>query len=109
SISAEIAGRPAIILPGSWALYALGAWAAIAAWSLLGVGRGLWHLHILRKSCIPVDTALLDVRLQETLERNQSKRPVRLYTSDLVHVPTAVGFVKPLIVIPGWVMQELSP
>jgi beta-lactamase regulating signal transducer with metallopeptidase domain len=109
NIPAATVGHPPIMLPGSWALYVVGAWAAIAAWSLLGVGRGLWHLHILRKSCIPVDTALLDVRLQETLERNQSKRPVRLYTSDLVHVPTAVGFVKPLIVIPGWVMQELSP
>jgi Zn-dependent protease with chaperone function len=109
SISAEIASRPAITLPGSWALYFLGAWAAIAAWSLLGVGRGLWHLHILRKSCIPVDPGVLDARSQGTLERNRSKRPVRLCTSDLVHVPTAVGFVKPVIVVPGWVMQELSP
>jgi hypothetical protein len=25
---------------------------------LLGVGRGLWHLHVLRKSCVPVDPAM---------------------------------------------------
>ena len=106
-ISAESAGS-AITVPASWALYAFGAWAAIAAWFLLGVGRGLWHLHELRKSCLPVDLAEIDSRLQETLERNRSTRPVTLCTSDLVRVPTAIGFFKPVIVVPGWVMQELS-
>ena len=97
-----------ITLRGSWALYAVIAWAAIAAWSLLGVARSLWHLHLLRKSCLPVDTAGLDRRLQETLERNRATRPVALCTSDRVRVPTAIGFMKPVVVVPGWVMQELS-
>ena len=107
STPAKTAGS-VITMPGSWALYAVGAWAAIAAWSLLGVARSLWHLYILRKSCLPVDPAALDHRLQETLARNRAKRPVRLCTSDLVRVPTAIGFMKPVIVVPGWVMQELS-
>src|ERR1700733_343798 len=68
SVSTETIGRSAIILPGSWALYALGAWAALAVWFLLGVGRGMWHLHVLRKSCEPVDISALDRRLRETLE-----------------------------------------
>lgn len=97
-----------ITVPGSWALYAVGAWAAIAAVSLLRVGRGLWHLQVLRKSCVKVNSAELDSRVQETFERNRAKRPVTLCTSRLVNVPTAVGFVKPLIIVPGWVMQELS-
>jgi len=97
-----------IILPGSWALYAVGAWAAIAVWSLLRVGRGLWHLRVLRKSCVAVDPAGLEPRVRETLERNRGKRPVRLCTSDLVNIPTAVGFIKPLVIVPGWVMQELT-
>lgn len=107
NISAASAGS-AITVPGSWALYAFGAWVAIAAWFLLGVGRGLWHLHVLRRSCLPVDLAKIDSRLQETLERNRSARPVILCTSDLVRVPTAIGFLKPVIGVPGWVMQELS-
>src|ERR1700687_600139 len=85
-ISAEGAAS-AITVPGSWALYAFGAWAAIAAWFLLGVGRGLWHLHVLRRNCLPVDLAEIDSRLQETLERNRSTRPVTVCTSDLVRVP----------------------
>ena len=99
---------PALSLPISWALYAFAAWAAIAAWFLLGVGRGLWHLHALRKSCVPVDPAALDARLRATLKRNQTPRPIALRTSDQVHVPTALGLVKPAVVIPAWVMQELS-
>jgi beta-lactamase regulating signal transducer with metallopeptidase domain len=108
SLSAKSVG-PAITVPGSWALYAVGAWAAIATWFLLGVGQGLWHLHVLRKSCRPVDAAGLDPRLQETLEGKRSPRPVTLCTSDGVRVPTAIGLMKPVIVVPCWVMQELSP
>jgi Zn-dependent protease with chaperone function len=52
---------------------------------------------------------MLDPRLQETLARSQSPRPVSLCTSDRVHVPTAIGLVKPAVVLPRWVMQELSP
>ena len=101
-------GRPAITLPVSWALYLFAAWAAIAAWALLGVGRSLWHLHVLRQSCVPVDPSLLDARLRETLDRNQSPRPVALFTSDRVEVPTALGLAQLAVVVPDWVMRELS-
>jgi len=109
SISAPALSRSAITLPGSWALYIFAAWAAIAGWYLLGVARGLWHLHVLRKSCVPVDSAMLDVRLRETLARDGSSRRVDLCTSDRVQVPTAIGLVKPAVIIPSWVIEELSP
>ena len=105
-ISAGVAGTAAVTLPSSWALYAAAAWAAIAGWLLAGVGRGLWHLHVLRKSCVPVDAARLDDRVRKTLER--SMRRVGLCISDRVSVPTVVGFANPVILVPGWVMQELS-
>jgi len=62
----------------------------------------------LRKSCVPVDAAKLDPLVRETFERNQLSRAATLCTSDLVHVPTAIGFMKPVIVVPSWVMNELS-
>ena len=65
--SAQAASRAAITLPGSWALYIFVAWAAVAAWSLLGVARSLWHLRVLRRSCFPVDSAILDAQVRETL------------------------------------------
>jgi Zn-dependent protease with chaperone function len=108
-VPAETLGRAPITLPVSWALYLFAAWAVIAGWSLLGVGRGLWHLHVLRKTCVPIEPELLDGQLRETLARNQSSRPVALCTSDRVQVPTAIGLVNPAVVFPRWVMQELPP
>jgi beta-lactamase regulating signal transducer with metallopeptidase domain len=98
----------AITLPGSWARYIFAAWAAIATWSLLGVARSLWHLRVLRSSCVPVDPAILDALVRETLERNASHRPVAFCTSDLVQVPTAIGLVSPAVILPTWILQELS-
>lgn len=109
SLHAANLSKSVITLPLSWTLYLFTAWAAIALWALLGVGRGLWHLHVLRKTCVPIDPALLDARLQETLARNQSPRAVALCTSDQVQVPTAIGILRPAVVLPLWVMQELSP
>jgi beta-lactamase regulating signal transducer with metallopeptidase domain len=106
-VSAETA-HPAIALPSSWAHYLFGAWAVVAVWLLIGVARGLRHLHVLRKSCIPVDTTELDPLVRDTVERNQSSRSATLCTSDLVRVPTAIGLTKPVIAIPAWVMNELS-
>ncbi len=110
----QAASHAAITLPGFWALRIFAAWAAIAAWSLLGVARGLWHLRVLRRSCVPVDPGMLDARVRKTLARvgspeTPSHRPVALCTSDLVQVPTAIGLVKPAVILPSWILQELSP
>ena len=111
---AQTAGRAAVTLPGFWALCIFVAWAAIAAWSLLGVVRGVWHLRVLRRSCLPIDLTMLDAQVRATLARagsseNASPRPVALCTSDLVHVPTAIGLIKPAVILPSWILQELSP
>ena len=42
------------------------------------------------------------------MEEFDSPRPVRLCVSDRLRVPTAIGFTKPLVVIPSWTMEELS-
>jgi beta-lactamase regulating signal transducer with metallopeptidase domain len=107
-IPAQSPNRPAITVPGSWAIYFFVAWAVIAGWALLRVGAGLWHLHVLRKNCVPVNVEDLDARIQDTLARVQTNRRVAFCTSALVHVPTALGLLKPAVVVPRWVMRELS-
>ena len=108
SSGAGLAQRSEITMPGSWALYIFAAWLLMAAAGLLRVGLGFWHLRRVRKSCVPVDIAALDPVLRKTLEEFDSPRPVRLCVSDRLRVPTAIGFTKPLVVIPSWTMQELS-
>jgi beta-lactamase regulating signal transducer with metallopeptidase domain len=108
-LASTAARHAAIVVPRSWALYFLAIWGMIALWFVLGVIRALWHLHVLRRNCIPLDTATLDPILRHTLERHSARRRTALCTSEQVRVPTAVGLFKPIILIPGWVMRELSP
>src|SRR5262249_14375159 len=57
----------------------------------------------------PVDTSTLDPLACETLRRFHAVRSVQLCQSDCVRVPTALGFLKPLVVLPTWAMQDLPP
>ena len=100
---------PVVTLPDTFALYLFSGWAVIAFWLLMGISRSLWHLRRIRKSCVEIDTASLDSALQETLRRHQGKREFALCTSTQVRVPTALGLVRPAVVIPDRLMQELSP
>lgn len=103
-----LAKRSEIILPSAWALYIFAGWSLVAALGLLRIALGFWHLRRLRQSCIPVDVATLDLVLRNTLAEFESPRTVELAVSNNLRVPTAIGFVKPMVVIPSWTMQELS-
>lgn len=100
--------RPAVTLPESWALYLFGVWAVIAGYLLFRVTGAMWHLRMLRKSCVPVDFSQLEPVVQETLRRCRMKRAVEFCTSEQVKVPTAIGLMKPAVVVPRWIISELS-
>ena len=104
----ELTRQSEITMPASWALYIFGLWAVVAVAGLMRVGAGFWHLHRLRKTCVGLEVATLDPLLQKTLEEFDSPRTVAVCVSPQLRVPTAVGFVKPLVVLPSWTMQELS-
>jgi len=98
----------AITIPSSWALDIFFAWAVIAGLALLRLGVGLWQLRKLRASCPAVDVTTLDPAVRQTLQTFQAIRPVTLCHSERVKVPTAIGFLKPAVVMPVWALQELS-
>ncbi len=101
--------RPAITVPDSWAVYLFAGWATLAAWFLVGVGRALWHIRALKKSCRQIDMTEVDPAVRQVLRAETQSRAVRLCTSEQVRVPTAIGLLNPTIVVPQWVMDELSP
>ena len=107
--SGSFSSESAIMVPASWALYMFAAWAVIAFAGLVRVGISLWHLRRVRRSCVPIDLATLDPALRQTLEKFSSSRTVTICASDGVRVPTAIGFARPLVVIPAWALRELSP
>jgi beta-lactamase regulating signal transducer with metallopeptidase domain len=98
----------AITVPGSWALVIFLVWALVAGVALLRVGIGLWQLRKLRRSCSVIDNATLHPVLSASLQAFQPIRRVTLCQSDRLRVPTAIGFLKPIVVIPIWAMRELS-
>jgi len=108
-LAAMAARHNAVVVPDSWALYFLILWGVIALWFILGVVRALWHLHVLRRNCVRIDAATLDPILRETLARHGARRRIALCISEHVRVPTAIGLFKPLVLIPEWVVRELSP
>ena len=98
----------AITLPDRWALYLCATWALIAGWLALSLARSLWHLHVLHRESDAVDLSTLSPLLRETLEQQRGHRAVALRISNRVHVPMAIGLLRPAILVPRWVMQELS-
>ena len=102
------ASRGEISLPVSWALGLFAAWAFIAAVNLARVGVGLWQLRKLRSKCTPIPMAQLDDSLQKTLAEFDSIRNVTLCVSSDLRMPAAIGYLKPLVVLPDWALEELS-
>ena len=100
--------RAAVTLPGSWAFYLFAVWAGIAAWFLLRLGIGLWRLRSLRGTFVPVDLEEPDAQVRETLTHRGRRGPVPLYTSERVQVPAVIGLFEPVVVVPRWVLDELS-
>jgi len=96
-----------LTLSSTWAVYIVIAWAMIAAFLLGRVMLGLLQLRGLRRDCIAVDGEVSS-GVREALARS-GRKEVRLCTSNRIQVPTAIGFCKPTIVIPAWLMREFSP
>ncbi len=101
--------RPAITMPGSWALMLFLLWAAGVCVAMLRLGFGLWNLRQMRRSCTPVVLTELDPVLRQTVNEVLASNSLALATSDTVRVPAAIGFWKQTIVLPTWALRELPP
>ena len=114
-MSAPVSGslRPAIAIPGRWALFVFLAWAVGVGVAMARLATGLWHLRQLRRSCTPVVAADLDPAVRKTVEvigaSKSASKPVTVATSECVRVPAAIGFWRRTIVLPAWALRELPP
>ncbi|MGA8503690.1 MAG: M56 family metallopeptidase [Candidatus Sulfotelmatobacter sp.] len=99
--------RPLIALPAAWGILLFLAWVLFVSAGMLRLAAGLWRLRQLRRNCIAIDPAQLEPAVRKTLADFSSSRSVALATSEDVRVPSALGFFKPMIVIPAWALREL--
>jgi beta-lactamase regulating signal transducer with metallopeptidase domain len=99
--------HPGFAVPAFWAAVFFLLWIAIAVLGLARVAVGIWQVRQIRRNCTEVPPAELDPELRVLLA--ESRRPVRLLTSENVRVPAALGFRHPAIVLPAWALRELTP
>lgn len=123
--------RPEIAIASSSAIYIFAAWAFLAAIALARVAVGLLRVRKLREGCTPIEDFPLcssvpsvvklgfssrkepqqraGLATEDTEEHRGIHRRVQICVSDNVRVPTAVGFFRPMVVIPSWALEQLSP
>ena len=105
--------RPAITIPGGWALFVFLVWALGASFAMMRLAAGLWRLRRLSRSCTPIVAADLDPAVRKTVEAIGasgsviSSNSITIATSECVRVPSAIGFWKRTIVLPAWALREL--
>ena len=100
--------RSEIVLPGFWAVGIFAVWILIAALATMRIVVGLWKLRRLRRGAVALATSSLPPSIQLVIAQFQSGRRVTVCSSSAVTVPTAIGFFRPAILIPDWVLRELS-
>jgi beta-lactamase regulating signal transducer with metallopeptidase domain len=104
----DLPAHSVLRLPASWALYTFALWALVAGVLLLRIALALWQIRTLRATATVIHPADLPSSLQELFCQSGSKRAVAICRSDRVRVPMAVGLFKPAVLLPSWLLQEMS-
>ncbi len=95
------------MLPDRWAIYISAGWALCSVFAFARIAFGATRIVRLRKSCTVIEPSQLAPEIQQTLAQFQSRRAVSLCTSEAVSVPAAIGFFRPIVVIPTPLLNEL--
>lgn len=101
--------QSAAIFLGQVAPWLTAAWLCGVAVSSCKLMRGFWWVQTIRKEeTNAVNRDLLE-RLDDLRRRLLISRPVRLLKSALVEVPTVVGWLRPVILLPVSSLAGLTP
>lgn len=104
---AEQSGGAAVVtVSPRWAMYLFFAWASVAALGLLRVAIALWQVRQLRNRASTLELGSLNPELRAVVAEFGKFRSVELKVSRQLEVPTAIGFFKPAIVLPHWLLEE---
>jgi beta-lactamase regulating signal transducer with metallopeptidase domain len=100
------AATPLIHLGDTWAACLAAFWMIGATAGLIRVAVGLISLGHLRRNCRAL---AISPELQTLVDEFCPSRRVQLLASDTVAAPCAIGYFHPAVILPGWLMDELSP
>jgi len=99
-------GHALVTVSSAWAWYVFLAWAGMASIGLLRVALATLQLRRMRAEAAAVDLKTLDPDLRALLEDFQPCRKVSVLVSQRLEVPTAIGFYKPAIILPAWLLES---
>ena len=99
---------PHLDVSAQFLVYAFAAWAAISLFGLLRICAGLLRLRALRRRARELDVSELPLAERSILQESSPRRDVRICISNEINAPTAVGFIRPAVLIPEWTLSELS-
>lgn len=69
--------------------------------------QSLLYLRKLKQKALPLKTH--QEQLQGWMDSHEIRRPIRLMTSSKVNVPMSLGFVRPVILMPDFLINQLTP
>lgn len=90
----------------SVAWYAFLVWAVVALTGLARVVLATFQLRRLRGDAKPVEMESLPAEIGAIVEEAQNSRPVSVLVSDRLEVPTALGFNRPAVILPAWMVES---
>src|SRR5579884_2101189 len=88
--------------------YLLALWAVMSLFGIVRIWLGVGHLRALRGRARELKLAELPAEAASIGKEFSSRRNVRICVSDEISAPTAVGFIRPAVLIPTWTLSELS-
>src|SRR6478609_8616193 len=90
----------------SIASYLFIVWAVIALSGLARVVLATFQLRRLRSHATPLEMESLPADMRCLIEDAQNSRPVSVLVSEGLEVPTAIGFHKPAVILPAWMLEN---
>src|SRR5262249_4905419 len=102
--NAETAGA-VVTISSSWAVGIFLAWAFVALIGLARVGLALWQVWRLKSRSAALDGSELGPEIEILLRDFRRTLRVKLLVAKGLEVPTAVGFFRPAVLLPEWLLE----
>lgn len=87
----------------------VGAWAIGVIGLTLRLVGGWIVVQRIRRQVLDAPLDALQTRVDELRERLRVSRPVRIFKSALVEVPTVIGWLRPVVLVPAGALVGMSP
>uniref|UniRef100_Q01SU6 Peptidase M56, BlaR1 n=1 Tax=Solibacter usitatus (strain Ellin6076) TaxID=234267 RepID=Q01SU6_SOLUE len=97
---------PVRLRAGSWPEFLVALWSAICLAQLARLGLSFRHLRRIKSGARP---AAVEERANLSAWLPDVGRPVRLLVSNDIPAPVAVGFLRPAVLLPESLLDELTP